>query len=153
MLCQGSAALVDVLIVELAERLDRDATAAPATRRRALLARVQTFIVQRLADPELSPSMIAAAHHIARRYLYQRFEMQQATVSGWIRQRRLEMSPRPGEPTSGGASGRRNRRSFHAWSRSLSARSGVHTPARVLDQQPSCVAMSVQSPAACMFSQ
>jgi AraC-like DNA-binding protein len=85
-----AAALIDLLIVALAQRLDRCATLAPATRRRALLASVQAFIDQRLADPELSPDMIAAANHISRRYLYKLFETQQATVAGWIRQRRLE---------------------------------------------------------------
>jgi len=48
------------------------------------------FIDQRLADPELSPSAIAAAHHISLRYLHKLFEAQPTTVSGWIRQRRLE---------------------------------------------------------------
>jgi AraC-like DNA-binding protein len=55
-----ATALMDLLIVTLAERLDRSATLAPATRRRAMLASVQAFIDQRLADPGLSPSAIAA---------------------------------------------------------------------------------------------
>ena len=71
-----ATALMDLLIVALAERLDRSATLAPATRRRALLASVQAFIDQRLADPALSPSAIAAAHHISLRYLYKLFETQ-----------------------------------------------------------------------------
>jgi AraC-like DNA-binding protein len=81
---------MDLLIVALAERLGRAATLAPTTQRRALLASVQGFIDQRLADPELSPSAIAAAHHISLRYLHKLFEAQPTTVSGWIRQRRLE---------------------------------------------------------------
>jgi AraC-like DNA-binding protein len=85
-----ATALMDLLIVELAERLDRGAGIEPATRRRALLASVQSFIDQRLGDPELSPSMIAAANHVSLRYLYKLFETQQTTVAGWIRQRRLE---------------------------------------------------------------
>ena len=85
-----TAALMDLLIVALAERLGRAATLAPTTQRRALLASVQGFIDQRLADPELSPSAIAAAHHISLRYLHKLFEAQPTTVSGWIRQRRLE---------------------------------------------------------------
>lgn len=85
-----ATALLDLLIVALAERLDRSATLAPATRRRALLASVQAFIDQRLADPGLSPSVIAAAHHISLRYLYKLFETQQTSVAGWIRERRLE---------------------------------------------------------------
>jgi AraC-like DNA-binding protein len=85
-----AAALMDLLIVALAERLDRGESVAPATRRRALLASVQAFIDRRLADPELSPSVIAAANHVSLRYLYKLFETQDTTVAGWIRQRRLE---------------------------------------------------------------
>jgi AraC-like DNA-binding protein len=62
----------------------------PATRRRALLASVQTFIDRSLADPHLSPSAIAGAHHISLRWLYKLFEEQGTTVSRWIRERRLE---------------------------------------------------------------
>jgi AraC-like DNA-binding protein len=85
-----AAALMDLLAVALAEQLGRAAMLAPATQRRALLANVQSFIDQRLADPELSPSAIAAAHHISLRYLHKLFEGQPTTASGWIRQRRLE---------------------------------------------------------------
>lgn len=85
-----AAALMDLLIVALAERLGRAARLAPSTQRRALLASVRGFIDQRLADPELSPGAIAAAHHISLRYLHKLFEAQPTTVSGWIRQRRLE---------------------------------------------------------------
>jgi AraC-like DNA-binding protein len=85
-----ATALLDLLIVALAERLGRIPTIAPATRRRALLASVRAFIDQRLADPHLSPSMIAAAHHISLRYLYKLFETQETSVAGWVRQRRLE---------------------------------------------------------------
>jgi AraC-like DNA-binding protein len=85
-----ATALMDLLIVALAERLDRSATLAPATHRRALLASVQAFIDQRLADPGLSPSVIAAAHHISLRYLYKLFQTQHTSVAGWIRERRLE---------------------------------------------------------------
>ena len=40
--------------------------------------------------PELSPAMIAAAHHISLRSLHQLFHDEGLTVAGWIRQRRLE---------------------------------------------------------------
>jgi AraC-like DNA-binding protein len=85
-----ATALMDLLTVTLAQRLDRVPTIAPATRRRALLASVQSFIEQRLPDPELSPSEIAGANHISLRYLHKLFETQPTTVAGWIRQRRLE---------------------------------------------------------------
>jgi AraC-like DNA-binding protein len=85
-----ATALMDLLVVALAERLDRVATIAPDTRRRALLAGVQAFIERRLGDPALSPRAIAEAHHISLRYLHKLFEGQDATVSGWIRARRLQ---------------------------------------------------------------
>jgi len=85
-----ATALMDLLIVALAKRLDHAAILAPITRRRALLASVEAFIDQRLADPGLSPSVIAAAHHISLRALYRLFETQQTSVAGWIRERRLE---------------------------------------------------------------
>jgi AraC-like DNA-binding protein len=85
-------ALMDLLVVALAERLDRVPAIAPDTRRRALLTSVQAFIEPRLGDPALSPRMIAAAHHISLRYLYRLFEGQSTTVGRWIRGRRLERS-------------------------------------------------------------
>jgi AraC-like DNA-binding protein len=85
-----ATALMDLLIVALAERLDRVAAIAPDTRRRALLSSVQSFIDQRLGDPDLSPGTIAAANHISLRYLHKLFEGHETTVGGWIRARRLE---------------------------------------------------------------
>jgi AraC-like DNA-binding protein len=58
--------------------------------RRALLVRVRGFIDDHLSDPELTPSSIAAAHHISLRYLHKIFEAQDKTVAAWIRHRRLE---------------------------------------------------------------
>jgi AraC-like DNA-binding protein len=84
-----AAALMDLLIVLVADRLDRATTVAPATRRRALLATLQAFIDSHLADPELSPSTIAAAHHISLRYLHRLFEGQGTTVGERIKNRRL----------------------------------------------------------------
>jgi AraC-like DNA-binding protein len=83
------AALMDLLIVALAERLDRSTSVAADTRRRALLIGVQAFIDRRLADPGLSPGVIAASNHISLRYLHKLFETEATTVASWIRQRRL----------------------------------------------------------------
>jgi AraC-like DNA-binding protein len=85
-----AAALMDLLVVALAQRLDRVSRIAPDTRRRALLASVQSFIEHRLGDPALSPSAIAAAHHVSLRYLHKLFEQQGTSVGRWIRERRLE---------------------------------------------------------------
>jgi AraC-like DNA-binding protein len=65
---------------------------APALnpRQRALFGRIQAFTESRLADPELSPDGIAAAHHISVRSLYKLFQAEDTTVAAWIRTRRLE---------------------------------------------------------------
>jgi AraC-like DNA-binding protein len=82
--------VVDLLTVALAAQLDRGRTVAPAARQRVLLAGVQAYIERRLGDPALTPTTIAAAHHISLRYLHKLFEAQGATVAGWIRRRRLD---------------------------------------------------------------
>jgi AraC-like DNA-binding protein len=69
------------------------AQAAPAesSRPAILLRDVQTFIDQNLANPDLCPAAIAAAHHISERYLYLVFAGQGTSVAAWIRDRRLQL--------------------------------------------------------------
>lgn len=62
----------------------------PAEHREVLLAEVQAYIEENLADPGLDPAGIAAAHYISPRQLHVVFERGDATVSAWIRERRLE---------------------------------------------------------------
>jgi AraC-like DNA-binding protein len=83
-------ALVDLLTVALAARLDRREAVPPDSRQRALVLRIHAFLEEQLADPELSPRVIAAAHFISVRYLHKLFETQGTTVVAWIRQRRLD---------------------------------------------------------------
>jgi AraC-like DNA-binding protein len=85
-----AAALMDLLVVMLAGQVDRTTTVGAAAQRRALLASVQAFIDNHVADPRLSPSTIAAANHISLRYLHKLFEGQGTSVGGWIKGRRLE---------------------------------------------------------------
>ena len=59
-------------------------------RRRRLFRVVQGFIDERLADPELCPAAVAAAHHMSVRSLHRLFKSQGCTVSSWIRLRRLD---------------------------------------------------------------
>lgn len=87
-------ALLDLLTVALAERLDRTESVPKEARGRALLLRIQAFIEERLSDPELSPQVIADAHHVSVRYLYGLFETQGETVAAWVRRRRLEQCRR-----------------------------------------------------------
>jgi AraC-like DNA-binding protein len=84
-----SGNVLDLLTTVLAERLDSPAADAD-TAHRALMLRITTFIEEQLADPELSPQQIAAAHHISLRQLHKLFHASGTTVAGWIRQRRLE---------------------------------------------------------------
>jgi AraC-like DNA-binding protein len=84
------AAVLDLLAVVLADRLDRTGELPAETRQRALLQRIYAFIEGRLGDPRLSPGAVAAAQFISPRYLHKLFETEQTTVADWIRRRRLE---------------------------------------------------------------
>jgi AraC-like DNA-binding protein len=114
---RGVGALVSPLLMSLARQLD-DADGAPTAPRladnildllgtmfadslgvteqetptstRTLLLRVKRFIETHLDDVELSPATIADASHISTGYLHRLFRMEGTTVSGYVRQRRLE---------------------------------------------------------------
>ncbi|MGP3976590.1 helix-turn-helix domain-containing protein [Streptomyces sp. 8N114] len=62
--------------------------------RRALFARIQSFIWEHLGDPALCPDAVAAAHHISTRSLHRLFQSQGCTVSSWIRRQRLNRARR-----------------------------------------------------------
>lgn len=81
--------VVDLLGVLADEVLGRSAMDTPGGNR-ALLLRIQAYIDRHLADPELTPQVIARAHHISLRYLHKLFESEDATVGRWIQRRRLE---------------------------------------------------------------
>jgi len=85
-----STAALEILGTRLAHELDAQEWQSPEARRHALLTTVQAFINQHLADRQLSPTTIAAAHHMSLRSLQQLFHDEGLTVAGWIRQRRLE---------------------------------------------------------------
>ncbi|WP_405068574.1 helix-turn-helix domain-containing protein [Kribbella sp. NBC_01510] len=89
-----STAALEVLATRLAHELELDRWGAPEARRHALLTAVQAFIHQHLGDSLLTPSAVAAAHHISLRSLHQLFHDQGLTVAGYIRQRRLEQCRR-----------------------------------------------------------
>ena len=58
--------------------------------RAQLLQRIEVFIEDHLADAELSPETIAKAHYISSRSLRDLFQSTGNTVSGTIRERRLQ---------------------------------------------------------------
>lgn len=81
--------VVDMLGTALADHIDYPDVPAE-TARGAMLVKIKAFIETRLNDPGLTPQHIAAAHHISTRYLHKLFGDAGATVSGWVRHRRLE---------------------------------------------------------------
>ncbi|MDX2599781.1 helix-turn-helix domain-containing protein [Streptomyces caniscabiei] len=58
--------------------------------RTPLMARVLGFIDEHLADADLSPEVIAGAHHISVRYLHRLFQDEGTSVGRWVQRRRLE---------------------------------------------------------------
>ncbi|MFI6639222.1 helix-turn-helix domain-containing protein [Streptomyces sp. NPDC050504] len=74
----------------LADRLNANDRVPPEARNRMLLARIDAFIEDNLSHAALSPSAVAAHHHISVRTLHALFRARSRTVSAAIRHRRLE---------------------------------------------------------------
>ena len=83
-------ALMDLVTTAVAERVGHAESLQIESRERTLLLGIHAFIEQHLGETDLSPGIVAAAHHISVRYLHRLFEAQDITVAAWIRQRRLE---------------------------------------------------------------
>ncbi|WP_329568211.1 helix-turn-helix domain-containing protein [Streptomyces sp. NBC_01361] len=81
--------VVDLLTVLADEQLGRISEGTPSGDA-AMLLRIRNFIGRHLDDPDLTPEVIARAHHISVRYLHKIFEGEDTTVSRWIQSRRLE---------------------------------------------------------------
>ena len=62
------------------------ALAAPET----LFSRATEFIATHLADPQLTPAVVARSQHVSLRLLQREFAAHSTSVAGWIRERRLE---------------------------------------------------------------
>lgn len=82
--------ILDLVIAVLAHELEADPTPALTDPGRTLGMQIRAFIEQRLGQVDLTPAVIAAAHHISLRQLHRMFQQDGHTVSGWIRRRRLE---------------------------------------------------------------
>ncbi|MFI7300871.1 AraC family transcriptional regulator [Streptomyces sp. NPDC050121] len=92
--------VVDLLSALFAHALEADDSLPPETRRQTLVLRIRAFVQQHLHDPQLTPSAVAAAHHISTSYLHRLFEQEDETVAAWIRTQRLERARRAlAEPT------------------------------------------------------
>lgn len=108
---------LDLIAVVLARHLDTNPAADPDL---MLLARIRAFVDSRIADPGLSPRMIADAHHISTRTLHRLFGSCDTTVARWIRSRRLERCRRDL------ADRLQSGRSIHAISAHWGFRDGTH---------------------------
>lgn len=85
-----STAAMEVLATRLARELEIRGWGTHESRKHAMFTTITAFILANLGDPGLSPTAIAAAHHISLRSLHQLFHDEGLTVAGWIRSRRLE---------------------------------------------------------------
>lgn len=83
---------LDLVTTMFADELDVEAAALDP--RQTLMREIRAHIEQHLAQPELCPDSIAAAHFISTRHLHGLFKAQGSTVSTWIRERRLEQCRR-----------------------------------------------------------
>ncbi|MFI8951483.1 helix-turn-helix domain-containing protein [Streptomyces sp. NPDC053750] len=86
--------VVDLLAATLAHQLDAADDLPPETRTRNLVRQIRDFIQRHLHDPDLTPSAVAAAHHISLSYLHRLFRTEDTTVAAWIRRQRLERAHR-----------------------------------------------------------
>ncbi|WP_086746637.1 AraC family transcriptional regulator, partial [Streptomyces scabiei] len=86
---------VNLLATLATEQLGRTVTDTPGTygtpgtsgapgSRSPLVARVLWFVDEHLAEADLSPEVIARAHHISVRYLHKLFQDEGTTVGRWI---------------------------------------------------------------------
>ncbi|MET9460908.1 helix-turn-helix domain-containing protein [Streptomyces canus] len=82
--------VLDLATAVLAHRTETGGAVPPESRQRVLLVSINAFIERRLGTVQLSPALVAAAHHISVRQLHRLFLPQGTTVSEWIRHRRLE---------------------------------------------------------------
>ncbi|MDQ0767063.1 AraC-like DNA-binding protein [Streptomyces canus] len=82
--------VADLLSTLAEEHLPTDARPPAKSGPETVLERINASVETRLGEPELSPQMLAAEHHISLRYLHKLFHAQGTSVKGWVRQRRLE---------------------------------------------------------------
>ncbi|MFI6122859.1 helix-turn-helix domain-containing protein [Streptomyces sp. NPDC051064] len=80
---------VNLLATLATEQLISEATVTPDAQS-PLVPRILEFIDLHLADTDLTPQVIAKAHHISVRYLHKIFKNEGRTVGQCIRHRRLE---------------------------------------------------------------
>jgi AraC-like DNA-binding protein len=82
-----SDAAVDLLAASLAACTE---PRPPEPAAETVVAAAQHYIEEHLTDHALSPAEVAAAAHVSLRHLQKLFERRGMTITGWIRERRLE---------------------------------------------------------------
>ncbi len=95
--CDGArlgTVLTDLVAALFAHSIEAESSLPEETSRRALVLQIKNFIQARLHDPQLTPALVAAAHHISTSYLHRLFAGEEETVAVWIRHRRLEAARR-----------------------------------------------------------
>ncbi|MFF4620499.1 helix-turn-helix domain-containing protein [Nonomuraea jabiensis] len=80
----------DLATMFLAEMADATHVVPAGTRRQALIQQIKGFVRLNLARRDLSPTTIAAAHHISVRYLHHLFQHEARRIGEYIRHQRLE---------------------------------------------------------------
>ncbi|MDT0316987.1 AraC-like ligand-binding domain-containing protein [Streptomyces millisiae] len=86
--------LLDLISAMLAHHVEAEERVPPESRQRVLYAQILAFIQRNLADPDLTPTAIAAAHHVSLRSLHRLFHDHGHSVTAHIRQERLERARR-----------------------------------------------------------
>ncbi|GHJ39433.1 helix-turn-helix domain-containing protein [Streptomyces sp. TS71-3] len=86
--------VTDLFCAMLAHHLEIENCLEPETRTRTLTLHILAFIEGHLHDVDLTPSTIAAAHHISLSHLHRLFRTEHTTVAAHIRRRRLERAHR-----------------------------------------------------------
>lgn len=81
---------LDLVVAKLAHELETDTCLPSPAAHKACLLRIYAFIDENLGEPTLTPSAVAAAHHLSTRTLHRLFRSEGTTVAAWIRTRRLE---------------------------------------------------------------
>ncbi|MFQ6146951.1 helix-turn-helix domain-containing protein [Streptomyces seoulensis] len=84
----------DLLRALVAHHLGVEAGQSEESRRRSLLLDIEAFVRRNLHDPDLSPGVIAGAHHLSVSHLHRLFRTRETTVTAWIRRLRLDRASR-----------------------------------------------------------
>lgn len=80
---------LDILRAAISAYVEENADARD-TLQASLLERIAVYVKENLSDPQLSATKIACAQHISVRYLYKLLAGEGISLTGWIRNQRLE---------------------------------------------------------------